>query len=234
MARNTKNTAAKVAIAGLAVGFGAAAFAPAASAAPYSDWERLAECESGGNWHINNGNGYYGGLQFSPSTWTGFGGGEFAPTADRATKDQQIWVAEKVLASQGWNAWPACSQRLGLSSGPTERPKPVNGVTPSTGPNNAAAGINLTDPASIQRVIDRMSRAATAGDLQAIMNEVQGVANAAGMPVPAEITNFFNIAINGYGGTPQVPAMPAMPQLPAMGFDTPQVPAMPAIPGLPF
>ena len=79
-----------------------------------SVWDSLAQCESGGNWHIDTGNGYYGGLQFLPSTWLGFGGGEFAPRADLATREQQITVAERVLAVQGWGAWPACSTRLGL------------------------------------------------------------------------------------------------------------------------
>ncbi|WP_432486673.1 transglycosylase family protein [Kineococcus sp. SYSU DK018] len=96
---------------------GAAILAPApgASAAPVSEWDRLAQCESSGNWHINTGNGYYGGLQFSPSTWTGFGGGQYAPRADLASREQQIVVAERVLAGQGWGAWPSCSRRLGLS-----------------------------------------------------------------------------------------------------------------------
>ena len=79
-----------------------------------SVWDHLAQCESGGDWHINTGNGFYGGLQFLPSTWSGFGGGEFAPRADLASREQQIVVAERVLAAQGWGAWPACSQRLGL------------------------------------------------------------------------------------------------------------------------
>lgn len=77
-------------------------------------WDDLAQCESGGNWAINTGNGYYGGLQFAWATWLGHGGDEFAPRADLATREQQIVVAERVLASQGWGAWPACSARLGL------------------------------------------------------------------------------------------------------------------------
>jgi hypothetical protein len=76
------------------------------------DWDAVAQCESGGNWSINTGNGYYGGLQFSASTWSGFGGGEFAPRADLATKNQQITVAERVLAKQGWGAWPTCGRNL--------------------------------------------------------------------------------------------------------------------------
>lgn len=77
-------------------------------------WDQLAQCESGGNWSINTGNGYQGGLQFSPSTWAAYGGTEYAPTADQATREQQIAVAKKVQASQGWGAWPACTASMGL------------------------------------------------------------------------------------------------------------------------
>ena len=79
-----------------------------------SVWDEVAQCESGGNWAINTGNGYQGGLQFSPSTWAGHGGTAYAPTADQATREQQIAVAERVQASQGWGAWPACTARLGI------------------------------------------------------------------------------------------------------------------------
>ena len=79
-----------------------------------SVWDRLAQCESGGNWSINTGNGYYGGLQFSASTWSGYGGGQYAPTADKATRAQQIAIAEKVRAGQGWGAWPSCTSQLGI------------------------------------------------------------------------------------------------------------------------
>ena len=79
-----------------------------------SVWDRLAQCESGGNWSINTGNGYYGGLQFSASTWSGYGGGQYAPTADKATRAQQIAIAEKVRAGQSWGAWPSCTSQLGI------------------------------------------------------------------------------------------------------------------------
>ncbi len=78
-------------------------------------WDRLAQCESGGNWRANTGNGYYGGLQFSRRTWSAYGGGTYAGTANNATRPQQIAIAEKVLRGQGWNAWPACSRRMGLA-----------------------------------------------------------------------------------------------------------------------
>ena len=79
-----------------------------------SVWDALAQCESGGDWSIDTGNGYSGGLQFHPQTWTAHGGGQYAPTAGQASREQQIAVAEKVQASQGWGAWPACSASLGL------------------------------------------------------------------------------------------------------------------------
>jgi nucleoid-associated protein YgaU len=86
-----------------------------AHAATEGQWDNVAQCESGGNWHINTGNGYYGGLQFSESTWIAYGGREFAPRADLATRAQQILVAERVLSGQGWSAWPVCSQRRGTA-----------------------------------------------------------------------------------------------------------------------
>jgi LysM repeat protein len=89
--------------------------ASTAQAASGSTWDRLANCESGGNWAINTGNGYYGGLQFSPSTWRAFGGGQYASSAHRASRAEQIAIAERVLARQGWGAWPACSRKLGLT-----------------------------------------------------------------------------------------------------------------------
>lgn len=79
-----------------------------------SVWDRLAQCESGGDWAIDTGNGFSGGLQFHPGTWRASGGEEFAPLAHQATREQQIAVAERVLDEQGWGAWPACSRQLGL------------------------------------------------------------------------------------------------------------------------
>lgn len=78
-------------------------------------WKCVAECESGGDWRINTGNGYYGGLQFWQPTWVEHGGLAYAPRADLATRGEQIKVAEQVLATQGWEAWPVCSKRYGLA-----------------------------------------------------------------------------------------------------------------------
>ncbi|MDH6109123.1 cell wall-associated NlpC family hydrolase [Kitasatospora sp. MAP12-15] len=91
--------------------------ATTASAATVSTWDKVAQCESSGDWSINTGNGFYGGLQFTSSTWAAFGGTQYAPEANQATKDQQIAVAEKVLASQGPGAWPVCSIQAGLTAG---------------------------------------------------------------------------------------------------------------------
>jgi resuscitation-promoting factor RpfA len=87
-----------------------------ASAATASEWDTVAQCESGGNWSINTGNGYYGGLQFSASTWAAYGGTQYASQANQASKSQQIAVAEKVLASQGKGAWPVCGKGLSSAS----------------------------------------------------------------------------------------------------------------------
>ncbi|GAA1481300.1 hypothetical protein GCM10009624_17400 [Gordonia sinesedis] len=121
-------TFAKVALTGAVLGGGAALMGTgSANAATDAEWEQVAQCESGGNWAINTGNGYQGGLQFAPSTWAGHGGTQYAPSADQATKEQQIAVAERVLASQGKGAWPVCGTGLSgatpRSAAPTDTPK---------------------------------------------------------------------------------------------------------------
>jgi hypothetical protein len=103
-----------VAVAGVATVAGGMATASSAQAGG-SVWDRVAQCESGGNWSISTGNGYYGGLQFSDRTWDGFGGERYAPTANRATRAQQITIAQKVLRVQGPGAWPVCGARAGLT-----------------------------------------------------------------------------------------------------------------------
>lgn len=86
----------------------------AASVEAGSVWDILAQCESGGKWAINTGNGFTGGLQFVDSTWLGFGGGQYAPQAYLASREEQIAIAQKVQAAQGWGAWPACTAKLGI------------------------------------------------------------------------------------------------------------------------
>jgi LysM repeat protein len=111
--KNIRRGAATVAALALAGGAMAMSVAPA-SAAGTSTWDALAQCESGGDWSINTGNGFKGGLQFTNSTWKAFGG---SGSAHNASKSEQIRVAENVKAGQGWGAWPACSAKLGLSGG---------------------------------------------------------------------------------------------------------------------
>ncbi|AZM52439.1 transglycosylase [Streptomyces sp. WAC 01529] len=121
---------------------GAALFAPLgllaatgeAAAADGGVWDRIARCESGGNWQINTGNGYYGGLQFSASTWRAFGGGAYAATADKASKAQQIAVATKVQRAQGWGAWPTCSARAGAYGSAPSAAAPVPKSAPKSAP----------------------------------------------------------------------------------------------------
>ncbi|MFJ3230746.1 transglycosylase family protein [Streptomyces sp. NPDC086787] len=113
--------------AGMAIPLVAAGTADAADAAT---WNKVAACESSGDWDINTGNGYYGGLQFTRSTWAAYGGTAYAPRADLATRQQQIAVAEKVLDGQGPGAWPVCSVRAGLTR---------SGAAPD------AAGISVRD-----------------------------------------------------------------------------------------
>lgn len=92
------------AVTGVAVAVPLVGMQAPADAATTRTWDRLAQCESGGNWKINTGNGYYGGLQFSARTWRAFGGGKYASYAHKASKYQQIAIAEKVLDGQGWGA----------------------------------------------------------------------------------------------------------------------------------
>ena len=106
-------TLAAVSIAGVALS-ASAANAAVPTATSSSVWDSLAQCESSGNWGINTGNGYSGGLQFSPSTWAAYGG---TGSAANASREQQIAVAERVQAGQGWGAWPSCSAKLGLTGG---------------------------------------------------------------------------------------------------------------------
>ncbi len=129
---------AKVAFTGAVIGSGSLALAGHAGAATDGEWDKVASCESGNNWAINTGNGYQGGLQFSPGTWTSHGGGEYAPSAHMATKEEQIAVAERVLGTQGKGAWPVCGRGL---SGATPR-NVINDVVDGANQALDAAGLN--------------------------------------------------------------------------------------------
>jgi nucleoid-associated protein YgaU len=115
--------------------------APDAVAASVATWDKVAACESGGNWSTNTGNGYYGGLQFSQRTWQAYGGASYAVRADLATKGEQIAVAEAVLHGQGPGAWPVCSVRAHLSSG-------GGSGSPSQAGHNSGAGRGSAGSAS--------------------------------------------------------------------------------------
>ncbi|WP_431676085.1 transglycosylase family protein [Kitasatospora sp. KL5] len=137
-----------------------AAAASAANAAPAAgqgiDWDRVAACESGGRWHADTGNGYYGGLQFDQRTWRANGGTAYAPRADLASREQQIAVAQHLAARRGLAPWPACGARTGHHTVPAPRPatehpaapKPTAGeATATTEPNTAP------DPADAATVV---------------------------------------------------------------------------------
>ncbi|WP_280180822.1 transglycosylase family protein [Nocardia farcinica] len=175
---STGRTVAKVAVTGAIFGTASAALAGNASAAPDSDWDRLAQCEAGGNWAINTGNGYHGGLQFSPSTWTAHGGQQYAPTANQATREEQIAVAEKVLASQGWGAWPSCSAALGLKSSATPREVPNAPETPRWNPAQPAP---QAAPDANQELFQAVDRAIATVQQQ-------------GVQIPQPALDFFNAA----------------------------------------
>ncbi|MGY1711996.1 transglycosylase family protein [Geodermatophilus sp. SYSU D00758] len=114
----TKKALAGVPVAAGATVVGIGVLATPAQAAATHDWTGVARCESGGNWAINTGNGYHGGLQFAPGTWSAYGGTAFAPRADLATPAQQVEVAEAVLAGQGIGAWPTCGKYLAEGTTP--------------------------------------------------------------------------------------------------------------------
>ncbi|WP_116506022.1 transglycosylase family protein [Micromonospora sp. B006] len=141
----SRRTALGAVVAGTAVG-AATLFGPAAPASAGVNWDAVARCESGGNWKINTGNGYYGGLQFSRATWNGYGGQKYAARADLASRSEQIAVAEKVLRGQGIGAWPVCGRKGGSASAAATRseratPKKANPkktTSKQTAPERAA------------------------------------------------------------------------------------------------
>jgi resuscitation-promoting factor RpfA len=129
------------------------ALAGNADAAPSSVWDKVAQCESGGNWGTNTGNGYYGGLQFSASTWRAYGG---SGSAHNASREQQIAVAERVLAAQGWGAWPVCSRKAGAVGQPavlrTAPAQPARAGAPAAGSYVVRSGDTLSTIASRHNV----------------------------------------------------------------------------------
>jgi resuscitation-promoting factor RpfA len=134
---------ARVAVAGVAVGAPLAIAATPAQASSVN-WDAIAQCESGGNWNTNTGNGFYGGLQFTQGTWKAYGG---VGSAQNASRDQQIAVAERVLQGQGIGAWPVCGRKGGAagsstrtkSSSPKTTKKSTDTVAPRQAPDPAPA-----------------------------------------------------------------------------------------------
>jgi LysM repeat protein len=116
MAQIRKHARAALGLTAAGVAGAFALLGPASPASAAVNWDAVAQCESSGNWHINTGNGYYGGLQFNRSTWKAYGGTKYAATADKASKSEQIRIAEKVLKGQGIGAWPVCGKKAGSKS----------------------------------------------------------------------------------------------------------------------
>ena len=167
-------TVARVAIAGIAVG---APLAIAATPASATNWDAIAQCESGGNWSTSTGNGYYGGLQFTQSTWKAYGG---TGNPQNASREQQIAVAERVLQGQGIGAWPVCGKKGGGSSAPkaTAKTNTTKKVTPkksTTAPKAiapkaapAVSGVSSSNPAGDYTVVagDSLSKIAKQFNVQ--------------------------------------------------------------------
>lgn len=136
--------ATRVALTTGAVTTGAISFPIVAQAAPTGTWDEVARCESTNNWSINTGNGFSGGLQFTPSTWRAFGGTQYAPAAYLASRAEQIIVAERVLAGQGRGAWPVCGRNLGGSAAN----RGATGASTGTPAASSASATSRSDAAS--------------------------------------------------------------------------------------
>ncbi|MDH6140170.1 LysM repeat protein [Kitasatospora sp. GP30] len=155
--------------------------ATTASAAPTSTWDAVAQCESTGNWSINSGNGFSGGLQFTPSTWAAYGGTQYAPAAYQATEAQQISVAEKVLADQGPGAWPICSVKAGLTAGGA--PAQVDTSTPAAASTTTST---TTQSAPVKQAAPAAPVQQSAPVKQAATPAPQPVKQATPAPQPAK------------------------------------------------
>ncbi|MFE4050935.1 transglycosylase family protein [Streptomyces sp. YIM B13518] len=160
--RRTRTTA-LLAGAALLAPLGLLAATGNAAAADDGVWDRIAQCESGGDWHIDTGNGYYGGLQFSAATWRAYGGTAHAPTADRATVSQQIAIATKVQRAQGWGAWPTCSARAG-ASGNAPAADPVTTRRAPSRKSEPSKRAEPSEPAGTSAPSGHTDRSASRGD----------------------------------------------------------------------
>jgi len=176
---------AAVAVAGGAI---VATTAPANAA---STWDKLAQCESGGNWSINTGNGYYGGLQFSLSTWKAFGG---SGMPNQASKAEQIRIATKIQASQGWGAWPACTAKLGISGTPS------GGSSSSTQTKQAAPQVAETKKAAPKATQTKQAAPQVSESSNSVKSTKQAAPSTSGKhAAPAPQAPVFNIDVTDSG-----------------------------------
>lgn len=150
-------------------------------AAPDSTWDRLAECESGGNWSIDTGNGYSGGLQFSPSTWEAYGG---SGKASDASRGEQIAVAERVLEGQGWGAWPSCSKQVGASGSAEPRAEQPKQETRSESSTQSQGGSNSQQQAPQKQGAPGEQRGQDSHQEQAPQQQVPVAPPAPAKPAP--------------------------------------------------
>ncbi|WNI14904.1 transglycosylase family protein [Actinacidiphila sp. ITFR-21] len=186
---------------------GVAALAPLAvlatagrsSAADGAVWDRIAQCESGGDWHINTGNGYYGGLQFSAATWRSYGGGAYASTADRASRGEQIAIATKVQHASGWGAWPVCARKAGAygSAPAADQPAvkhhkaaaPAGTAKPAAPAKHARRKTTIKAARPRHTAVPRRTRSAVRADRDArrpaLAGAVRGTAVHAGVALPS-------------------------------------------------
>jgi LysM repeat protein len=153
-------TISRVVVAGVAVGAPlAVAGGPAQAAESSVNWDAIAQCESGGNWSINTGNGYYGGLQFKLSTWQAYGGSGNPASASR---EEQIRVAENVLKGQGIGAWPVCGKKAGASGKPASKKAATNKAATKK-PTTKVAQKKSVQPAAPQAEEPRTQPASQTG-----------------------------------------------------------------------
>jgi murein DD-endopeptidase MepM/ murein hydrolase activator NlpD len=152
--------------------------ATGAHAASVSTWDKVASCESTNNWSINTGNGFYGGLQFTQSTWAAFGGTQYAARADLATKAQQIAIAEKVLAVQGPQAWPVCGPKAGLtkSSADTSSAPAASSATTKKTTETKSSTASSSSSAPTSAKSSGESYKVVSGDTLAKIADAKGVA----------------------------------------------------------
>jgi LysM repeat protein len=167
-----------VTVGAAAVGLGAmvgVGTSSASAAGGGHDWSGVAQCESGGNWSINTGNGFHGGLQFTNSTWAAYGGTAYAASAEKASPAQQIAVAEKVLAGQGIGAWPVCGKRLtGGTTSVAVTPKAAPAAKAAPAPKPAPKAVPVPQAAPAAKPAPRPAPAASRSTRQAPVTQGTG------------------------------------------------------------